>query len=300
MSHGLSRRGFLIATAATAGGLTLTIGLRRTRRRGDPRARSSPFAWLRIAPDGTVTIQLDRTEMGQGVTTALSMVLAEELGVGWNAVRLGPVVNNPAGWSRLVETGASRSVRHSVELLKHAGAAAREMLIAAAASQWSVAPSSCRVVEGVIHHPASGRILGYGSIAARAATLEPPPAPSLMPVDRHRLLGKRLPRLDTRAKVTGQAQYGIDVKLPGMLVASIERSPVPEATSGGSTPPLPWPCPASVGSSPFQRSGARKGGAGRGAPTPRPGWPYWPTIIGAHSRGARRWQSSGRSRKPLS
>ncbi len=227
MSTGLSRRGFLIATAAVGGGLALTIGLRRTRRRGDPPARSSPFAWLRIAQDGTVTIQLDRTEMGQGVTTALSMVLAEELGVGWNAVRVGPVVDDPAGWSRPVETGASRSVRQSVELLKHAGAAAREMLIAAAAAQWSVASSSCQVIEGVIHHPASGRSLSFGSIAERAAALEPPTAPLLVPAHRYRLLGKGLPRLDTNAKVTGQARYGIDVRLPGMLVASVERSPVP-------------------------------------------------------------------------
>ncbi len=227
MSAGLSRRGFLIATAAVGGGLLLTVAVRRARRRGDPRTRSSPFAWLQIAPDGTVTIQLDQTEMGQGVTTALSMVVAEELGVGWNAVRVGPVVDDPARWIRAVETGASRSVRRSVDLLKHVGAAAREMLIAAAAAQWSVAPSSCQVTEGVIHHHASGRRMTYGSIAERAATLEPPATPSLVPAHRYRLLGTGLPRLDTTAKVTGRAEYGIDVRLPGMLVASIERSPVP-------------------------------------------------------------------------
>ena len=221
----ISRRRLVIAAVAAAGGLTLSLGYWAVRRRAH--RGSSPMVWLRIASDETITIRLDRTEMGQGVMSALPMVIAEELGVAWNVVRVSPVVDDPAGWVREVGTGASRSVRESYDLLRHAGAAAREMLVAAAAAQWSVEPSSCEVRDGVVHHHPTARSVTYGSIAERAAAFDPPMAPTLTPPDSFRLVGKPLPRLDTTDKVSGRAQFGIDVRLPGMLVASIERCPVP-------------------------------------------------------------------------
>ncbi len=222
-----SRRQLLVASVAAGAGLTLAIGVRARRRtvRGDPDG-PNPGVWIRIAPDETVTITLDRTEMGQGVMSALPAILAEELEVPWEAVRVTPVVDDPAVWFREVGTAASRSVSRSFDLLRRAGAAAREMLIAAAAEDWAVDPASCVAISGVVHHRPSGRSLTYGSVADRAAKLDVPTAPRLKHPDSFRLVGQPLPRLDTREKVDGSARFGIDVELPGMLIASIERSPV--------------------------------------------------------------------------
>jgi isoquinoline 1-oxidoreductase beta subunit len=222
-----SRRQLLVASLAAGAGLTLAIELRARRRqaRGDS-SDPNPGMWIRIAPDETVTITLDRTEMGQGVTSALAAILAEELEVPWEAVRVTSVVDDPATWLREVGTAASRSVSGSFGLLRRAGAAAREMLIAAAANVWAVDPASCVGISGVVHHKSSGRSLTYGSVADRAARLEVPATPRLKHPDSFRLVGKPLPRLDTRSHVDGSARFGIDVTLPGMLIASIERSPV--------------------------------------------------------------------------
>src|SRR6266581_3958921 len=191
-----------------------------------PDAPFAPNAWVRVGTDGIVTLTVDKSEMGQGSQTGLAMILAEELEADWSTVRLGPVPENPVAWSRTMRTGGSNAIRSSWEPLRKAGATAREMLIAAAAEAWKVDRTTCRAENGAVVHGPSGRRLPYGKLATRAATLAvPSDVPLKDPKDFH-LIGKRVPRLDTPSKVDGSAVFGIDVKVPGMLVASIERSPV--------------------------------------------------------------------------
>src|SRR5207244_2898907 len=222
----LSRRDFV----ETAAGLVIAFHLPRDL--AGPRAAAkgpfAPNAWIRIDTDGIVTLRLDRSEMGQGSQTGLAMILAEELEADWSAVRLGPMPENPAGWSRTMRTGGSNAIRGSWDPLRKAGAAAREMLLRAAAETWGVDKGECRVEKGAVVHAASGRRLSYGRLVTRAAALPvspPSDAPLKDPKD-FRLLGTRVRRLDTPAKVDGSAVFGIDVKVPGMLIASIERSPL--------------------------------------------------------------------------
>src|SRR5437867_6675480 len=191
-----------------------------------PTTDFAPNAWVRIGCDGLVTLTLDKSEMGQGSQTGLAMVLADELEADWATVRLGPIPENPAGWSRTMRTGGSNAIRSSWEPQRKAGAAAREMLVTAAARTWKADRAACRAERGAVVHVPSGRRLSYGMLAARAATLPvPADAPLKAPKD-FRLIGTRVPRLDTPGKVDGTAVFGIDVKVPAMLVASIERSPV--------------------------------------------------------------------------
>jgi len=223
MSPTLSRRDFV----ATSAGLVIAFHLPSRSPRADiDDAPFSPNAWLRIGSDGIVTLTVDKSEMGQGSQTGLAMILAEELEADWSMVRLGPVPENAAGWSRRMSTGGSTAIRTSWDLLRKAGAAAREMLIDAAASTWDVDRASCRAERGIVVHSASKRRLTYGKLVAKAAQLPVPKDPPLKDPKDFRLLGTRVPRLDTPAKVDGSAIFGIDVKVPGMLVASIERCPV--------------------------------------------------------------------------
>src|SRR5437870_4550141 len=191
-----------------------------------PDAPFAPNAWIRVGGDGIVTLTVDKSEMGQGSQTGLAMILAEELEADWSTVRLGPVPETPVAWSRTMRTGGSNAIRSSWEPLRRAGATAREMLIAAAAEAWNVDRTTCRAENGAVVHGPTGRRLPYGKLATRAAKLAvPSDVPLKDPKDFH-LIGKRVPRLDTPSKVDGSAVFGIDVKVPGMLVASIERSPV--------------------------------------------------------------------------
>ena len=223
MSSSISRREFI----ETGAGLVIAFHLPS---RSLPTALDdptfSPNAWIRIATDGAVTLTVDKSEMGQGTQTGLAMILAEELEADWSTVRLGPVPENPAGWSRRMSTGGSTAIRTSWEPLRKAGAAAREMLIDAAATTWKVDRASCRAERGAVVHATSKRRLTYGKLVAKAAQLPVPKDPPLKDPKDFRLLGTRVPRLDTPAKVDGSAVFGIDVKAPGMLVASIERCPV--------------------------------------------------------------------------
>src|SRR5437016_2044279 len=164
--------------------------------------------------------------MGQGSQTGLAMILAEELEADWSKVRLGPVPENAAGWSRRMSTGGSTAVRTSWDPLRKAGATARAMLITAAAEAWKVDRTTCRAQNGAVVHEPSGRRLPYGKLATRAARLAVPTDAPLKDPKNFRLLGRRVPRLDTPSKVDGSATFGIDVTVPGMLVASIERCPV--------------------------------------------------------------------------
>ena len=192
------------------------------------RAAFAPNAFIRIAADNTVTFIIPKSEMGQGVYTSLPMLIAEELGCDWNSIR---VVASPVGkeyyhtWRPMMNTGGSTSVRSEWERLSFAGAAAREMLIAAAAKTWKVAPSTCHAGEGRIIH-ISGKSLSFGELAPLAAGMEIPETVSLKRPGTGNFLGKTVLSLDAPAKVSGTARYGIDVRLPGMLTAVIERPPV--------------------------------------------------------------------------
>src|ERR1041385_5663376 len=225
MSSSVSRREFLETTAGLVISFYLPAG--GAEAAAKPAAPFAPNAWLSVGTDGIVTLTLDRAEMGQGSQTGLAMILAEELEADWSAVRLGPMPDNPAAWSRTMRTGGSNAIRSSWEPLRKAGATAREMLVTAAAQAWKVDRATCRAQQGAVIHVPSGRRLSYGTLAARADALPvPTDAPPLKDPKDFKLLGHRVPRLDTPGKVDGSAVFGIDVKVPGMLIASIERSPV--------------------------------------------------------------------------
>lgn len=186
-----------------------------------------PF--VRIAQDGTVTVVVDKAEMGQGVTTALPMLVAEELEVDMARVRTefapaAPLYTNALLGAQV--TGGSTSVRSSWEKLRQAGAIVRERLIAAAAQTWNVPKGECRAENGAVIHPPTHRRLEYGALAAMAAEIAAPDRVPLKDPAHFRLIGKPLPHLDTADKVTGRAMFGTDVKVPGMLVAVVARCPV--------------------------------------------------------------------------
>ncbi len=218
-------------TGALAGGglllaCHLPFGLRNTALAGE--TAFAPNAFLRVGTDGIVTIIVNKSEMGQGVYTSLPMLVAEELCCDWKTVRFqaSPVAPeyNHAQFGPIMVTGGSTSVRSEWARLSLAGAAAREMLVAAAAEQWKVAPGSCRAENGIVHGPA-GRQLSFGKLATRAAKQPVPKEPKLKSGAKN-LLGKPLHRLDSPAKINGTAIFGIDVHQPGMLTAVIARPPV--------------------------------------------------------------------------
>jgi isoquinoline 1-oxidoreductase beta subunit len=187
-------------------------------------ASFSPNAWLEVSPRGDVTIWCGKSEMGQGVRTSLPMIVAEELCCEWRRVQIAQADLDPKYGDQL--TGGSLSVRTSYDSLRKAGAAAREMLISAAAIEWNVAHSECRAENGSVLHPGTSRSLGYSQLLASAATLPAPADPPLKEQADLRLIGKATPRTDTPQKIDGSARFGIDVRVPKMLVASVERCPV--------------------------------------------------------------------------
>ena len=221
-----TRRDFV--TTVSAAGAGLLIGFRLPRHvSAAPRAlagESELNAWIRIGTDDQVTLVVNESEMGQGVLTSLPMILAEELDVDWSRVRSEHALADQRYGNQ--GTGGSSSVRGDYATLRKAGAAARQMLIAAAAAEWAVRPEDCSTLPGAVVHGNSGRRLTFGRLAARAATLTPPADPPLKDAKDFRIIGKATKRLDTPAKATGRAIYGIDVRLPGMLVAQVIRSPV--------------------------------------------------------------------------
>lgn len=185
--------------------------------------------WLRIHRDNTVTITINHSELGQGVVTALAMLVAEELAMDLSQVRtvFAPAAKqyvNPLFGVQV--TGGSSAVRGQWEPLRRAGAHARSMLVKAAAKQWNVRIDDCRAQQGTVTHVPSARQLRYAELAAHAAQLKPPKRVQLTPREKWRLLGHPTPRVDIPAMVTGQLVYGIDVRVPNMRVASIARSPV--------------------------------------------------------------------------
>jgi isoquinoline 1-oxidoreductase subunit beta len=189
----------------------------------------APNAWLRIGADESVLVMVDRSEMGQGVATSLPMLVAEELEADWSKIRIefapaDKAYTNPM--FGMQGTGGSTSVRAAWTPLRKAGASARELLVSAAAETWGVDRSECRAEQGAVIHAPSKRRLTYGRLVEKAASLPvPSDAPLKDPKD-WKIIGKRVRRLDTPPKVDGSAQFGIDVKVPGMLVAVLARCPV--------------------------------------------------------------------------
>lgn len=223
----LSRREFLRAGALTGAGLVIAIHLPAPLRAAAAKAdagRLEPNAYLRVAPDGTVTVLIARTEMGQGSSTALAMLVAEELGAEWDRVRIEQAV--PAKVYGDMSTGGSRAIRSLWKPMRLAGAQAREMLLAAAAAQWKVAAADCRAEAGAVVHAASGRRLAFGALVAAAAQRPVPAAPALREKPPFRVIGTSPARLDGPAKVVGAAVFGADVRVPGMLYAAVAQSPV--------------------------------------------------------------------------
>jgi isoquinoline 1-oxidoreductase subunit beta len=218
----LSRRDFIATGIAAGAGLMIGFYL--------PHAGSSqknifqPNAFLKIAPDGKITVTVARSEMGQGVWTSLPMILAEELEADWKQITI-----EQAGASTLYgdqSTGGSASVRTGWDPLRKAGAAAREMLVAAAALQWGVGRDTCKGENSAVLHPATNRRLSYGELATKAARLPIPTDPPLKLKKDYKIVGQRVPRLDTESKVLGKATYGIDFRLPEMKYAVLSRCPV--------------------------------------------------------------------------
>jgi isoquinoline 1-oxidoreductase beta subunit len=188
---------------------------------------TAPFApnqWLRIGSDGRVTLVVARSEMGQGVRTSLAMILAEELEADWASIAIEQA--SPSPEYEDMSTGGSDSVISSWTMLRKAGAAAREMLIEAAARRWKTPPAECRAEKGFVVHASSGRRLAFGALSADAAKLPVPKDPALKDPKDFRIVGTRMPRIDGAAIVTGRAKYGLDTRVPDMLFAVIARCPV--------------------------------------------------------------------------
>jgi len=226
----VGRRDFLKTSAAGSAALVIGFYLpwdAGAQQAPPPTTPVSPFdAWVRVQADGTVSLVLAKSEMGQGVMTSLPMILAEELEVDWASVRVEQARTDPRIY-RSLGTGGSTSVRESFLPLRQAGAAAREMLITAAAQAWGVPREECTAEKGAVVHRPTGRRAAYGELVEAAAKL---PIPDLASVplkkpEQFRLVGQSLPRTDTPAKVDGSAVYGLDVRVPGMLYAVIARCP---------------------------------------------------------------------------
>jgi isoquinoline 1-oxidoreductase subunit beta len=222
----LTRRHFLGACSSVGAGLLL--GVRLPAKGEKPQASDSPTfkpnAFVRIDRNGKVTLTVAKSEMGEGIHTALAMLIAEELEVDWTAIAVERAELNPIYGNQ--ETGGSDGINSCFEPLRKAGATARELLIAAAAKQWNVAPEACRAESGVVVHGTSGRKLKYAALVEDAARLPLPAQVSLKPPDKFRIIGRRVNRLDNPEKIDGSAVFGIDVRVPGMLYATVVRSPV--------------------------------------------------------------------------
>jgi isoquinoline 1-oxidoreductase beta subunit len=234
-SPALDRRSFLRLSALAGGGLMLGFYLKSTdgaaaaeiaKLPGLVDGDFAPSAFIRIAPDGSVTIYSARPEIGQGIKTSLPMIIAEELGVDWKKVT---VVSAPldAAYGNQ-SAGGSTSIPNSYMNMRRIGATARTMLVAAAADIWGVPPSECYAEDGVVHHRDSGKTLAYGDLVAKAAAMPVPDPASVALKDANdfKLLGSRIGGVDNPKVVTGQPLFGIDQKLPGMVYAVYTKCPV--------------------------------------------------------------------------
>ncbi len=236
MTNGIDRRSFIKATLIAGGAVVFGLNL-PTRSRAEerfnipaePAADFQPNAFIKIAPDGKITITVGQSEMGQGVLTSLPMIVADELEVEWEDVGFeqgpaGQAFANPLLGSQI--TGGSSSIKAFFDPLRKSAASVREMLVMAAAQKWGVPPATCRASGGSVFHPTSRRTAKYGELLADAARITPPANPKLKDPKDFKFIGKPVKRLDTASKVNGTGIFGIDVVVPGMLHATIFRSPV--------------------------------------------------------------------------
>jgi len=228
----ISRRSFIIGSAAVGSGLALGLRLPPFGPAVVRAADGSPeiTVWVVIRPDNTTAIRVVRAEMGQGTITGLAQLVAEELDADWKKVVIeyptpGESVARKRVWGDF-STGGSRGIRQSHEYVRKGGAAARMMLVQAAANEWNVPASECVAANSVITHKPSGRKVTYGKVAEKAARLEQPKDVPLKDPKTWKIAGKPVNRLDTANKVNGKMVYGSDIKLPGMLNASIKDCPV--------------------------------------------------------------------------
>ena len=224
----LGRRAFLASSAALGGGLMLGLALRRLAGAAENEAGTQVTNWIIIKPDNTIIVRIARSEMGQGSFTALPMLVCEELECDWSKVKgeYASASDNLDNSFGSMATGGSRAIRELQEMLRRAGAAAREMLLAAAAQKWGVPRSELKAENSVITHIPTGRTMTYGEIAEAASKLTPPSTVTLKDPKDWKLVGKAQMRFDIADKVMGRPVYGIDVRLPGMLYATLAQCPV--------------------------------------------------------------------------
>ena len=226
----ITRRGFLWVAALATGGLAVGIGAPRVMRAVRDRTPAPPLGpqgWIEIAPDGGIRLYCNATEMGQGAWSALAQGVAEELDADFARVTVAMApVERPFFAPNDYQTGGSNSVRGQFATMRRLGAAARSVLVQAAASRWRVSPSECAVTGGVIEHAATGRRLAFGEVADDASRLSPPAEPSLKPPAQWRIIGRPVRRAEVPSKVDGSAVYGTDIRLPGLRFAAIAHCPV--------------------------------------------------------------------------
>ena len=226
----VSRRNFLVGSAAAAGGLSLGFHVPFGKEALAQTAPNEINAWVVVKPDESVVIRIARSEMGQGTLTGLAQLVAEELECDWSKVSTeyptpGQNLARNRVWGNF-STGGSRGIRESNSYVRKGGAAARMMLVQAAANEWKVPVAECKATNSVITHTPSGRTTTYGKVATAAATIEPPKDVPLKDPKDWKIAGKPVKRLDTAEKLTGKQIYGTDIKLPGMLNAAIKDCPV--------------------------------------------------------------------------
>src|SRR5467141_1061872 len=229
MTMDLSRRQFLSASAALGGGLL--IGFRTGPSIGAAAAAFTPNAFIRIGGDGQIILTMPYVEMGQGTYTSIPMLIAEELEVDLKQVRLEHAPPNEKLYGNpliggIQATGNSNAIRAAWQPLRQAGATARTMLIAVAAKRWKVDPATCRAQSGEVLHPPTRRSIKYGELLVDAARIPVPKSVVLKRREDFKLIGMPAKRLDTPAKVNGTAVYGIDVRPPGVKIATLAQSPV--------------------------------------------------------------------------
>jgi isoquinoline 1-oxidoreductase beta subunit len=225
----VDRRSFLKVGLGGAAGLTLGFALPEISRVSAQTAGSRVFpltGYVHIGADDSVTLVLAKSEMGQGPTTSVSQILAEELECDWKKVRTEFAPVNPKLYGALQGTFGSMSIRTGWDPMRKAGATAREMLVQAAAQQWGVDKSQCRAENSAVINTANNQRVSFGSLAEAAAKLPPPSSVTLKSASQYRYIGKSLKRLDTPLKVNGTATFGIDAKVPGMQYAMLARCPV--------------------------------------------------------------------------
>jgi len=230
MSRTVTRREFLKKSLAGTG-LTLAVAMTPFGHKIFALGESEkdipfkPNVWLQIAPDNMITVYVNKSEMGQGIYTSLPMIVAEELDADWKQIRVKSApardeYKDPVWGSQ--GTGGSTSIRHMHETLQKAGAAAREMLVKAAAQMWKIEESDCETSSGKVRNNKNGRSLTYGVLSQKAAQMKVPQQPKLKS-GQTKLIGTPVKRVDIPAKVNGSAVFGFDVQVQGMLYGTVER-----------------------------------------------------------------------------